>query len=287
MSLFLTWTSSGHQRTEILMKTGAYHKHKQKKTIATGVEEENDSLFEEIKSIFWKGAIIFYEVALSLSIFSLLTFWIFWHNRISDHQRNDHFPGGEVRETPLWMYILRRIITTWLNVIPPLYLLIDFSFSKLVFKYRHIVFHFLLALAFLGVLKAGERILNDRKAFAIHFEDLFSMYSPFGFLAIALIHFAFCFISKLKYQGRRDPRYYGGEDAEVEKIVKKYKKSIDRHRELIANTISSRGSFLPSTDDSEYRFMREVIYSYLDQDIKRKRRDWGSESSKIMEEESS
>mmetsp|Transcript_18943 Transcript_18943/g.21224 ORF Transcript_18943/g.21224 Transcript_18943/m.21224 type:complete len:123 (+) Transcript_18943:779-1147(+) len=104
---------------------------------------------------------------------------------------------------------------------------------------------------------------------------------------MCLIHFLLCFLSNLKFRSTKDPKEYGGADDEVEKIVKKYKKSNERHKELVGGTVSSRSSFMPVTTESEYRFMTEIIYSYFDHDIKRKRREWGSENSQVIPEEES
>mmetsp|Transcript_18943 Transcript_18943/g.21225 ORF Transcript_18943/g.21225 Transcript_18943/m.21225 type:complete len:81 (+) Transcript_18943:536-778(+) len=80
------------------------------------------------------------------------------------------------------MIIFRDIVTIWINTIPPIYLLIDFFFSKLIFKYRHVIFHLSIGIGFLAMYRLGETMINEFKVFPLKRTDIINPFTPAGLI---------------------------------------------------------------------------------------------------------
>ena len=48
----------------------------------SSIDEDDEDVYDDIKTYFWKLAILFYQIAQVLNIFNLFMFWCFWHNRL-------------------------------------------------------------------------------------------------------------------------------------------------------------------------------------------------------------
>lgn len=86
----------------------------------------------------------------------------------------------------------------------------------------------IIGLLFLGLFRLGETIIPDKNLFPLGRDNFFGYYTPFGFVAMFIIHMALAFYTKLRFYMTKDPRENGGEDTEVETIISKYKKFIKR-----------------------------------------------------------
>lgn len=122
-----------------------------------------------------------------------------------------------------WKQIIRYIIIYWANTVAPVYMIIDFLVTKIVFKFRHLVFWILIAGGYLALFAIGYQIINDSDPFPLNKDNIYTVYTPVAFVGILLNHFVFTLISKAKWMYTKDPSEYGGEDSEVEKIIEKYK----------------------------------------------------------------
>ena len=189
-SLLLVWLGSGDQRTEILLKTNAYSKLKQRKQIINKAEDD-DYEVDDIKTYFWKLTILFYEIAQVLSIFSLIMFWVFWREHVFEFYRYNHPMGEDKYEAPYWRRTFRIVVCVWSNSVTPLYMFLDFLLTKLVFRYRHVIFHTLVGLAYLGVFALGEEMIGDVSQFPLEKEIIFNPYTPLGFVGGVFAHFLF------------------------------------------------------------------------------------------------
>ena len=80
-----------------------------------------------------------------------------------------------------------------------------------------------------------------------------------------------------------------GIDDEVERIIKRYKKYVERKARYAYEAFEdkddsfTRASQQIKMQDSEFKFIKEVIYNYLDLDVNKKRRRIMT-SSRIDEE---
>lgn len=74
---------------------------------------------------------------------------------------------------------------------PPLYMFIDFLLTKLIFRNRHVIFHMLVGLAYLGVFALGEEIIGDVSQFPLDKETFLNPYTPLGFVGAAFAHFLY------------------------------------------------------------------------------------------------
>ena len=54
-------------------------------------EDNEDYVVETIKTNLWKAAIINYEIAQTLSLFSVIMFWAFWKDKILEFQKYSNF----------------------------------------------------------------------------------------------------------------------------------------------------------------------------------------------------
>ena len=137
---------------------------------------------------------------------------------------------------------------------------------------------------FLLSYKFGQTLINDDEAFQVHHSKIFNDYTPIGFIMITFVHLVLCTYSVMRYKFTKDPREQGGEDDEVEKIVYKYKMHIKMKikatNESLNSSILDRTSYDLGLQVDEFRFMREVIYNYLDTQIKRRRRGFDFDNSK-------
>jgi len=205
-ALLLMWLGGGHQRTEILLKTNAYYKLHNKRSIIDQADDTEEYDIDEIKAFFWKFIIMLYEVAQVINIFSIFTFWIFWSHKIFEFQRLDHTDGNEGREVAEWRRMYRLGFTLWINSITPTYMFIDFLLSKLIFKLRHFVIQMLIALLFLGIYGLGEHIITDPRLFPLKRQSFFNNWTPVAFIFIALIHMLLSIHTKVRFNMTKDPR---------------------------------------------------------------------------------
>lgn len=292
ISLCLVWLGSGYQRTEILLKTNAYSKLKKTKQIIDKPNDDDDDDFvEEIRAYFWKMAILLYEIAQVMSLFSLISFWVIWKDRVFEFYRYDHPTGRDPVRSAVGRQVFRMIVCIWINTIPPVYMFFDLLLTKMIFKMRHVLFHVLIMLSFLAVFEAGSKLIPDN-TLPLHSEDFMNYYTPAGFVVGCIIHFLYCAYTNIRFKMTRDPREVGGEDTEVEKIIKRYKSHIKRKVKATEDSISGsftqiRASYILDMKDTEFRFMREAIYNYLDTEVERPRLKWALSSgtnAKTIEE---
>jgi hypothetical protein len=120
------WLGSGHQRTEILMKTGAYHKLKMRKSTVINEEGDEDYTMDIIKSFFWKLTIYLYQIATVLCIVSTILFWSYWSSDIFHSHRYNYYSDKTNENVNEARVIFRDIITGLNNTVSPLCMIIDF-----------------------------------------------------------------------------------------------------------------------------------------------------------------
>lgn len=161
-----------------------------------------------------------------------------------------------------------------------MYMFFDFIVSKMVFRFRHVIFHLVVGLGYLALYAIGQSIITDGSKFPLPKNKFYNEYTPIGFVAIVIIHAVFTTYTKIRWNRTKDPKEFG-EDTEVENIVKKYKKYIKKRANDIRESL--RASAVPidlKTKDLEFMFIREVIYNYLDLEVDRKRIKWDLSSHK-------
>ena len=129
IAITLTFLFSGKQRTEILFRTKAYNILKLQQGSEVNHEEEEET--ETIKPYpAWKSVILIYELAQTLSLFHTIMFFLFWRPSMYDYywERQPDTHSNQVM----------RIIMMWtINTIPPIFMLFDMAFSKILFRLRH------------------------------------------------------------------------------------------------------------------------------------------------------
>lgn len=97
--------------------------------------------------------IILYEFAQALSIFHTLMFWVFWYKSMYDYYE------VKLPDTPINI-TMRKIILYVMNTLPPIFMLFDMVFSKIVFRLRHFWVGLLLSVLFFGVQYIGRKVLG-------------------------------------------------------------------------------------------------------------------------------
>ena len=123
---------SGKQRSEILhvtlIKTGAGLKLKN--ASKESLKDDSDDQ-EEIKGYsMWKTVVLIYEFAQTLSLFHTFMFFFFWHQSMHDYYWHKE-PQTQINK-------VMRILIMWvINVFPPLFMIFDMVFSKILFRLRH------------------------------------------------------------------------------------------------------------------------------------------------------
>ena len=95
-------------------------------------DKEDEDEVEKVKSYkSWKSVILLYEFAQTLSLFHTLMFFFFWRHDMYDYYFNIKDPQTTINRN-------MRVIILWLiNTLPPLCMLFDMIFNKIVFRLRH------------------------------------------------------------------------------------------------------------------------------------------------------
>lgn len=130
IAITLIFMFSGKQRTEILFRTKAYNILK----LNQGSEVNHQRDEEETEKIkpyaAWKSVILVYELAQTLSLFHTIMFFLFWRPSMYDYYWN--------RSPTTHSNQIMRIIMMWvINTLPPLFMIFDMVFSKIIFRLRH------------------------------------------------------------------------------------------------------------------------------------------------------
>lgn len=120
------------------------------------LKTEADDPVEEVKGYSaWKSVILLYELAQTLSIFHTIMFFSFWYEEMRIYYVNKE-PHEQIN-------IDMRIIIMWtINTLPPLFMLFDFIFSKIIFRLRHFWVGLLGSVIFLGFQILGRKIIGSK-----------------------------------------------------------------------------------------------------------------------------
>lgn len=161
IALILVWLGSGHQRTEILLKTNAYYRLKRNENKVFSKENKHEDNESEIQAYVWKLSILFYELAQVLNILNIILFWGYWYDDLKRFQDYNHASHKEGEDMNLGRMYFRKIILYWINTLPSFYMIFDFMFTKIVFRFRHLVFSILYGGCFLTVVFLGFHMINE------------------------------------------------------------------------------------------------------------------------------
>ena len=114
-------------------------------------EEEEVEKVQAYKS--WKGVILLYELAQTLSIFHTIMFFAFWYGDLYQYYFIDKEPKTDSNR------YMRLIIMWMINTVGPLFMVFDLIFSKIVFRLRHFWVGLLGSAAFLGIQTLGREVM--------------------------------------------------------------------------------------------------------------------------------
>jgi hypothetical protein len=119
-------------------------------------EEEEEEQKEGLKSYAtWKPVILLYELAQTISIFHTIVFWAFWYDGMHDYYLEKE-PQTEINKQ------MRIYIMVVINTIPPLFMIFDLIFSKIIFRLRHFLIGLICSVIFLGFQYAGRQSLPSK-----------------------------------------------------------------------------------------------------------------------------
>lgn len=132
IAIFSIFVFSGKQRSNILyvtlIKTGAGLKFKN--VSKEKLKDDNEDQ-EEVKGYaVWKTVILIYEFAQTLSLFYTIMFFLFWKQSMRDYYWHKE-PQAQINK------VMRIIIMWCINIFPPLFMIFDMVFSKIIFRLRH------------------------------------------------------------------------------------------------------------------------------------------------------
>ena len=274
IAIALTFAFSGKQRTEILFRTKAYNlKHISGSSSGLESEEDDDDV-ETVRGYkSWKSVILIYEVAQTLSLFHTIMFFAFWYSDTHNYYFNIKEPKTDTNR-------YMRVIVMWgINTLPPMFMLFDMVFSKILFRLRHFWVGLLASAIFLGIQTLGSRVIL-RFEFPSDFERLPEFWhkvaAVFGFV---MCHVVLWGISKIKVKLVKDPSYFK-KDRRLENIIKRYDKFLKAKeaKRLQTNSRYENYDELMETQliepdyNPQLKFMKEVLYNYLDKELKDPRR---------------
>jgi len=127
------------------------------------ITEDDDSV-ERLQSYkSWKGVILLYELAQTLSLFHTIVFWVFFYDNMYDYYYYIKQPDTQINRD-------MRVIIMWLiNSIPPAIMIFDMIFNKIVFRLRHFWVGLVSSVIFLVIQFLGKEVLLKSKSHAYMF----------------------------------------------------------------------------------------------------------------------
>ena len=102
----------------------------------------------------WKPILILYEVAQAMNLFQTIMFWAFWHEDVV------FWYAWKQPLTPRNV-VMRQVMAYINNVIPPLIMLFDLTFSKLVFCFTHVWIHFFVFVVFWAINQGSDNLIGS------------------------------------------------------------------------------------------------------------------------------
>lgn len=157
VSLALLFGFSGIQRTEIIVKTNAYYALRlgNEKKIQQYDEDEEET--EKITPFsHWKAVILLYELAQTLNLFHTIAFWLFWYDGMYDYYMAKD-PSTPINKK------MRIIIMVVINTLPPIFMIFDMIFSKILFRLWHFMFGLIWSILFVAFQYGGRKALPTSK----------------------------------------------------------------------------------------------------------------------------
>ena len=156
IAIALIFVFSGKQRTDILYSTKAYFVLKLGQNSEINEDEDDEEVKEGLKSLaLWKSVILLYELAQTLNIFHTFVFWAFWREGMIEYY-NAKQPPTEINKQ------MRLIIMYTINTIPPLFMIFDMIFSKIIFRLYHVLFGLLCSLLLFILQIIGREIFPSK-----------------------------------------------------------------------------------------------------------------------------
>jgi len=270
VSLVIVWIFSGKQRTEIVFRTKAYNIKNIRVTNRVSDEEIDEDEVEELQTYkSWKSVILLYELAQTLSLFHTIMFFAFWREDVYDFYFNVKEPKEPINQQ------MRVIILYSINTIGPLVMIFDMIFNKILFRLRHFWVGLLASVIFFAIQTLGREFLVNGD-FPKNVEKLPEVYDKA--LAIGgyiLCHFVLWLFSLIKMKMIKDPSHFK-KDVRLEHVMDKYEKLLKtkekNRRENMDTRVYDSETLLPE-DNPQKMFMKEVLYNYLDKELKLKRED--------------
>lgn len=274
ISIALIFAFSGKQRTEIVFRTKAYNvKEISLNRSSDGIDHSKDYEIEQVQGYkAWKTVILLYELAQTLSLYHTIVFFSFFYSEVYNYYYNVKKPQEQINKD-------MRILIMWLiNTIPPLVMIFDMVFSKILFRLRHFWVGLLCSVVFLGIQYLGRHyLLKDE--FPKHVEEFPEVWHrAMAVIGFVSWHVILWIISLIKVRVTKDPARIK-KDLRLEKLLKKYDdflKAIERRRrEEIHDQTHDSLLISDQTPKENYQipFMREVLYNYLDKELKLSRQD--------------
>jgi hypothetical protein len=218
----------------------------------------------------WKSVILVYELAQTLSLFHTFMFIAFWHVDTIEYYFN-------IKEPPTGTNRYMRVIVMWsINTLPPAFMLFDMLFSKILFRLRHFWVGLLCSAIFLGIQTLGKYYILSFYDFERLPEFEYKVAATFGFV---LCHAILWGVSMIKTKLVKDPSYFK-KDRRLENIINKYDhflkaKEASRRQSIHTNDVYNdlmETNNLQPDHNPQLKFMKEVLYNYLDKECKEQRR---------------
>ena len=215
----------------------------------------------------WKSVILLYELAQTLNLFHTIMFFLFWRQEVYDYYyyvKEPHEPENRY---------MRVIILYSINTIGPLIMIFDLIFNKIIFRLRHFWVGLIAAIIFFGIQLLGREFLVNGE-FPRHVEELPEIWHKAAAVGGYIgCHVFLWLFSKLKERFSKDPSFFKS-DARIEHVLKKYGKFLQHRekfrREKLNAEMYSTENLLPE-ETPQMKFMREVLYNYLDKELREKR----------------
>ena len=205
-SLLSIFIYSGLQRTQVLLVTKAHQilKDPNKRFEEVELAEEFDNDIKPYTS--WKWVLVLYELAIWINVFHTVLFWLRWREEVFEYYRN--------REPHTRSNVIVRVtLAHCINIIPPVLILIEFIFNKVVFSYRHVFVPILFIIVYELIVKLGDNLIEEGE---IPDQDQGRYGEPLFMLwALAIMAGTYCgltFFTHLRYYAFRDKLGYKGQD---------------------------------------------------------------------------
>jgi hypothetical protein len=273
ISIALIFAFSGKQRTEIVFRTKAYKvKEISLNRSSDGIDHVKDYEIEEMHGYkAWKAVILLYEFAQTLSLYHTIVFFGFFYTEMYKYYI-DKEPQENINK-------IMRIVIMWLiNTIPPIVMIFDMVFSKILFRLRHFWVGLLCSVIFLGIQYLGRHFLL-KDEFPEHVEEFPEIWHKvMAVIGFVSWHAFLKVVSLIKVRVTKDPARIR-KDFRLEKLLKRYDdflKAIEgRRREELHDQTHDTLLMSDQTPKENYQipFMREALYNYLDKELKLSRLD--------------